>query len=382
MPEVEMVDIPDAVPPALVSQGWINRLAASRRFQAFAARTPFLRRIARVEGAAIFEVVQGFVRSQALVGLIELRILHQLSHGPLSVAALADASGVAAVRLQVLLQAGAGIGLLQRRRDGSFALTMRGAALLGVPGLEAMIRHHRAFYADMADPVALLRGQGQTQLAQFWPYVFGASGAGDPAVTATYSDLMAQSQTLVAEDTLALVDLTRARRLLDIGGGTGAFLAAVGAACPNPQLELFDLPAVVTGAQARFASAGLSARCVIHSGSFRDDPLPRGADVISLIRVLYDHSDATVTQLLSAVYEALPVGGQLIISEPMSGGARPDAITDVYFAFYTLAMQTGRTRSLVEIEIFLKAAGFTSICIKAGFRPYVTSVVTAVRTSQ
>jgi demethylspheroidene O-methyltransferase len=185
----------------------------------------------------------------------------------------------------------------------------------------------------------------------------------------------------VAEDTLRLVDFSKVRRLMDVGGGTGAFLTAVGQACNGPQLDLFDLPVVVGGATARFAKAGLSARCTIHPGSFRDDPLPQGADAISLIRVLYDHDDSTVARLLASVHAALPVGGRLVISEPMSGGAAPDPITDVYFAFYTLAMQTGRTRSMTEISGLLVAAGFENIKIHWGFRPYVTSVITAERVS-
>ncbi len=374
-----MTDIPQMPPKTMAAQGWVTRMAASRRFQAFAARMPFLRRIARAEGAAVFDVVQGFVRSQALVALVELRLLHRLSDGPATAETLSAGTGILTARMQILLQSGAAIGLLRRRRDGSFALTLRGASILGVPGLEAMIRHHHAFYADMADPVALLRGGDQTRLARFWPYVFGAEGASDPAVTATYSDLMAQSQTLVAEDTLQVVDLRSVRRLLDIGGGTGAFLTAVGLACPDPQLMLFDLPAVVPGARARIAAAGLTARCTIHAGSFRDDPLPQGADAISLIRVLYDHDDSTVADLLTAVHLALPPGGRLIISEPMSGGGRPDPITDVYFAFYTLAMQTGRTRSAAEIAALLTASCFINIRIHWGFRPYVTSVITATR---
>ena len=360
-------------------RGWINRLAGSRRFQAWAARMPVLRRIARAEGRALFDIVAGFVNSQALMALVELRILHILQGGPQSAEIMARQCDVPPDRMQILLQAGAGLGLLRRHKDGRFGLSMRGASMLGVPGLEGMVRHHRALYADLADPVALLRGGKTTELAQFWPYVFGAGGAVDPAVTATYSALMADSQGLVAEDTLRMVDFRSISRLMDIGGGTGAFLAAVGAAHPNLQLDLFDLPVVVTGAAARFANAGLAARTTIHRGSFRDDPLPRGADAISLVRVLYDHDDSTVLQLLSAVLDTLPPGGRLIVSEPMSGGANPDRATDVYFSLYTLAMQTGRTRSGAEIAALLGNIGYVSIRIHWGYRPFVTSVVTAER---
>ena len=312
------------------------------------------------------------MNAQALAALVELRVLHLLRDGPVSVPVLAGLCAVPVDRMQVLLQAGAGLGLLRRHRTGEFGLALRGASLLGVPGLEAMIGHHRALYADLADPVAFLRGGQETQLAQFWPYVFGGEGGAE--VSATYSTLMAESQVLVAEDTLAMVDLRGVKRLMDVGGGTGAFLAAVGAQYPGLALDLFDLPVVLQGAAAR-----LGQRVTLHPGSFRADPLPRGADAISLVRVLYDHSDSTVAALLAAVCDALPIGGRLIVSEPMSGGAKPDRATDVYFALYTMAMQTGRTRSADEIGAALATAGFVNIRKQTGFRPFITSVVTAER---
>lgn len=357
--------------------GWLLRLVASRGFQVWAARMPFLRRLARREGERLFDLVAGFVNSQVLAALVELRILHLLAEGPICPRLLADLCGIAPDRMQVLLQAGAGLGLLRRHRNGDFGLALRGASLLAVPGLEAMILHHRSLYADLADPVKLLRSDQPTALSLFWPYVFGAAGAVDPVVTARYSDLMADSQILVAEDVLALTDLSAVGRLMDVGGGAGTFLAAVAARYPAIALDLFDLPAVLTGTEARRLQSGLSTRVTLHPGSFRDDPLPRGASAISLIRVLYDHDDSTVARLLASVHDALPAGGRLIVAEPMSGGATPDRITDVYFAVYTLAMQTGRTRSAADISAALARAGFVNICYKRGFRTFVTSVITA-----
>jgi demethylspheroidene O-methyltransferase len=361
-------------------RNWLLRMAASRRFQSWAARMPVFRSIARRQGADLFDIVAGFVNAQVLMALVELRILQHLQQGPNSAPALSALCNVPAPRMQVLLQAGAGLGLLRRKKDGRFGLSVTGASMLGVPGLAQMVLHHRALYADLADPVAFFKGGTETELSRFWPYVFGAAGAVDPQVTATYSDLMAQSQVLVAEDVLRMVNLTDVRRLMDVGGGTGAFLAAVGATHPNLKLDLFDLPAVLQGAGQRLAQSGLSDRVTLHQGSFRDDPLPQGADAISLIRVLYDHDDSTVRDLLRAVHAALPIGGRIIIAEPMSGGAVPDRATDVYFAVYTMAMQTGRTRSSAEIAALLQENGFSTVCIHSGFRPFITSAVTAVRT--
>ncbi|MFL4472256.1 methyltransferase [Tateyamaria armeniaca] len=356
--------------------GWMNRLIARPGFQSWASRFPLTRGRARADGAALFDVVQGFVQSQVLMALVELDAFRRLRAGAQSAEALGRACDIPTDRMQVLLQAGAALGLLKRKRD-RYALARKGAALMGVPGLEAMIRHHKAFYDDLRDPVALLRGPDETKLSQFWPYVFGADVP--PADAATYSDLMAQSQRLVAEDTLRAVSLKGVSHLLDVGGGTGAFLEAAGRATPGMQMTLFDLPAVVPAAQGRFDAAGMADRVEIVPGSFRDQALPHGADAVSLIRVLYDHSDDTVRALLARVYDALPAGGRLIISEPMGGGARPDRAGDVYFAFYTMAMQTGRARSAAEIEALVTEAGFSQVHSPAPARAYVTRVLTAVR---
>ena len=359
-------DMPGA--PLGTGPGWAVRLTGQGWFHRLCARVPGLRQVARAEGAALFEVVSGFVRSQVLLALVELRVLHRLAEGPADTATLALAAGLPEARMQILAQAGAGLRLMKPKRGG-WQLTTRGAAFLAVPGLEGMVRHHPVLYGDLADPVAFFRGETRPELAGFWPYVFGG---GDAATAARYSRLMAESQALVAEDTLRLVSLRGVTHLMDVGGGTGAFLAAVAASHPSLRLTLFDLPVVVAGAR-------VPPEVAVVPGSFRVDPLPRGRDAISLIRVLYDHADATVAALLSACQAALPEGGRLIVSEPLSGGARPDPATDVYFAVYTLAMETGRTRSAAEIAGLMQAAGFRVEQGAKSLRPYVTSVLVGRR---
>lgn len=80
------------------------RLAGSRRFQLIAERVPFLRRIGRREGEELFDIVAGFVHSQVLYALVELRVLHLVAEGPQTVQALAAATGLAPERMQLLLQ--------------------------------------------------------------------------------------------------------------------------------------------------------------------------------------------------------------------------------------------------------------------------------------
>ncbi|MDU8910935.1 methyltransferase [Aestuariicoccus sp. MJ-SS9] len=368
----------DPGPSARSSPGWrtrLARIAARPGFQRWAARFPIARLIAKREGEELFDLVQGFVSAQVLFAIVELNLLHRLMDGPLTAGELAQGTGITPDRMGRLAQAGAALGLLRRDGADRFGITRKGAALVGVPGLEQMIRHHDVLYRDLADPVAFLKGDTDPELARFWPYVFGAQGAVDPATTATYSELMAQSQGLVAQDTLACVSLQGVTRLLDVGGGTGAFAEAAAEATPGLAVTLFDLPKVIDAARTRLA--GRADRIMLAEGSFRDDPLPGDADAISLIRVLYDHRDDTVRALLAKCHDALPKGGRLIVSEPMSGGARPDPAGDVYFAFYCMAMGTGTVRSQVRIAALCREAGFDRVQTPRARRPFVTSVVIA-----
>ncbi|MEM6594313.1 MAG: methyltransferase [Pseudomonadota bacterium] len=351
----------------------MTRLSASRGFQKWAARFPLTRGIVRREGEAIFDLLAGFCHSQVLMALVKLNVLQALLERPQNTRALAHRSAVPEPRMAVLLKAAAALSLVTQKRSAEWSLTQRGAALLGVPGLTEMIAHHNVLYRDLEDPVAFFRGTKDTELATFWPYVFG--GAMDPAVAATYSDLMAQSQVLVAEDTLRAFSFSNTQVLMDVGGGSGAFLEAVGCAYPTLQMRLFDLPEVAPSARDRFAQAGMGARFEAWSGSFRTDPLPRGADTISLVRVLYDHADETVEALLAACFAALPSGGRLVVSEPMSGGDSPNRAGDAYFALYTLAMGTGKARSSREISDLCHAAGFGDIRRPKAPRPFVTQCV-------
>ncbi|MDJ1017792.1 MAG: methyltransferase [Paracoccaceae bacterium] len=354
------------------------RLAASRGFQKWAARFPITRGVTRREGEAIFDLVAGFVHSQCLAALVEIGVLDWLLEAPMRLEAIAHRGGMPVDRVRVLLDAGVALELLKRTRRG-YGITRRGAALAGVPGLKGMIGHHAVLYRDLGDPVAFFRGETETELAAFWPYVFGAGAAEDPETAERYSRLMAESQALVAEETLAAVDLRGIRHLMDVGGGTGAFLTEALLAYPDLEATLFDLPAVVEVADARLQAAGVANRVAVRPGSFRDDALPEGADAISLVRVLYDHSDETVAALLGAVFQALPPGGRLIVSEPMTGGASPTRAGDAYFAIYTLAMNTGRTRSAGEIAALMRGAGFETVKAHRTVRPFVTSVVSGVR---
>jgi demethylspheroidene O-methyltransferase len=243
-----------------------------------------------------------------------------------------------------------------------------------------MIEHHALVYRDLADPVALLKGAaGETELMRYWRYGTGPDSAPDAREAVDYSALMSGTQSFVQGDVLDAYDFGRHKVVLDVGGGDGTFLAALAARWTGPRLMLFDLPAVAELAAGRFQRAGLSARASVFPGDFRVDALPKGADAVSLVRILHDHGDDTVEALLARVHAALAPGGRVVVAEPMADAPGHPRVGDAYFGFYLMAMGKGRPRSAGRLIDMLGQAGFTKARLVHTRRPMLTSMIVAER---
>lgn len=351
--------------------GWRNALLASPRFRSWAASFPLTRPIARRRAKAMFDINAGFIYSQIALAMVETGLIVRLADGPVSTEEAAHLADLPVEATDRLLKAAASLELAERVRDGRYMLGALGAALHGNRGIAEMIDHHRHLYADLADPVGLLRrGGGGGALAKYWAY----AQANDPAASAggsvaAYSELMAASQGMVAEQVVAAYDFGKHRRLLDVGGGQGVFVRAVKSANPEIDIALFDLPAVA-------ARAGDIAT---HGGNFFEDDLPIGFDLISLVRILHDHDDLPAMKLLRNIARALPSGGRLMIAEPMAETSGAESMGDGYFGFYLWAMGSGRPRSFAEIGAMLRSAGFTQIRQIRNDLPLITRIVVADR---
>ncbi len=340
---------------------WRNRLLSNPATQRAMMRLPLMRSVVRARARAMFDRVAGFTYSQILLAFIRLDVLQRLRDQPAGLAELAGDWAMTPAAADRLLRAGRALGLVESLGNDRWTLGEEGAALLGNPGIAEMIEHHQLLYADLSDPVALLRrGGGGGALQAYWHYA-GQAGEGRDDEVSAYSRLMAASQPFVAEQVIGSYPFGRHRAMLDVGGGEGAFATAVARAHPALQLGLFDLPAVGARARARLTAAGIVDRVTIHGGSFLHDPLPQGYDLVTLVRVLHDHDDEPALALLRSIRAALPTGGRLLIAEPMAGTRGAEASGDAYFGLYLWAMGSGRPRRADEIAAMLSACEFSRV---------------------
>lgn len=351
------------------------------RFHRFAARFPLTRPIARKRAGELFDLVGGFVYSQILQACVRLEVFSHVKAGPLTIDELAPRLGLRREAAARLIEGAAALRLLQKRGGETYGLGDLGAALLANPGVMAMVEHHALLYADLADPVALLKAEpgSPTALSEYWSYArahrpgdLNADQVGD------YSRLMAVSQAFVASEILDAYPLNRHAHVMDVGGGEGAFILAAARHAPHPSFTLFDLPAVADRARGRFATEGVAGRAQAIGGDLFDDrPLPAGADLVTLIRVLYDHPDDRAMAILRKARHAVAPGGALLIAEPMAGTPGAEAMGAAYFGFYLLAMRGGASRSAERLTSMVKAAGFSAVSPVKTHNPLLTGALLA-----
>lgn len=358
---------------------WRDARLTNARFRRWASSWAPTRWLVRRRARALFDVMAGFVYSQTLLACVRLRVIDHVAQGPRTLAQLSALTGVPEAGLLRLLDAACSLELLERRDTGAYGLGVLGAPMVGDAGIGAMVEHHALLYADLHDPVALIKADApQGEMAAYWSYAnHAAPGVLTDQQVASYSALMSATQPMIAEEVLQAVDLRGFRCLMDVGGGEGRFLLQAAARAPHLQLKLFDLPAVADRARERLVRAGLGGRCECHGGDFATQALPRGADIVTLIRVAFDHPDERVLQVLRAVHRSLDVGATLVLAEPMSATAGAEPMGDAYFGFYLMAMGKGRPRSPAQLGSLLRQAGFDGIRLAPTRLPLQTRVLVA-----
>lgn len=356
-----------------------NRLLVNPHFQRKAATLPLVRIIARRKARDLFDLCSGFVYSQVLLACVRLKLFHALAEAPRSVSEASILFGLPEDSMKCLLEAAESLDLLHQRNDGCFTLGTYGAAFLANPGIEKMVEHNVLLYEDLHDPVAFLKNSKEdTALSRYWTY----SRAKDPTKLTDreikdYSSLMSATQPLVAEEILDSYPFHKHTHLLDVGGGEGLFLCAAGKRFPHLTLTLFDLPSVIARAHDNFCTNKFGRRAQALGGNFFKDALPSGADIVTLVRILHDHGEDKVHQLLVNIHNVLPPHGRLLIGEPLAKTPGAEPMGAAYFGLYLKAMGSGRPRSASDIQQMLEKAGFSHASPLPTRFPLQTSLIVA-----
>ena len=94
----------------------------------------------------------------------------------------------------------------------------------------------------------------------------------------------------LARQIVASVGAEASRNLLDIGGGSGTYTIAFLRAVPEMRATIFDLPEVIEMAHERLKKEGLLDRTTLVPGSFYEDELPQGYDLVLISAIIDSNS--------------------------------------------------------------------------------------------
>jgi len=308
---------------------------------------------------ALRRLINGYQVTQAIRVATILGIPDLLADGPRTSDDLAAATGTHRGALYRLLRALAAAGIFREEGEQQFALTELGKRLrTDVPdslaGWAAFVGepYHWLVWGDLLHSV-------QTGEDAFHhvhgtdPWTFRAS---DPERSIGFDRAMAAVSSQVAAAVLAAYDFGRFDTVVDIGGGSGTFLAAILAKHPTMQGILFDLPHVVAGAGPVLAAAGVADRCTVGEGSFFES-VPTGGDAYVLKAVLHDWDDQSCIRILQTCRRAMTAGTVVLAIERDLG--LPNQNPDGKFSDLNMLVATGgRERTPEEYSRLFALAGF------------------------
>ncbi|HKU67598.1 MAG TPA: methyltransferase [Candidatus Baltobacteraceae bacterium] len=288
--------------------------------------------------------------SQSVAAFCELGLPHALAHGPRTAQELAAQGYGDRDALFRLLRALAAYDVVEHAGGERFALGHLGKALTGNASAAPMLLYgnapwHVAAYARLAQ--AIRQGRSGFELTEGKPMF--AYFQEHPEAGALFDAAM-QSLTPLFADAFALAyDFSGTPHVVDVGGGTGALLAAVLERYPSVRGTIFELPAVVARVRAIDRLAAVS-------GSILSDAPPQ-ADAYIFSHILHDWDDESCVRMLQNVRRAMPPHARVLVYEivapPPNNWWSQDRITDLEM----LAMLGGRERTREEFAQLLERAG-------------------------
>ena len=165
-----------------------------------------------------------------------------------------------------------------------------------------------------------------------------------------------------AKEVATLLDLSKTTRILDVGGGSGAFSFEFIRKNKKIKAVVFDLPTIVPITQGYIDREGFSGSVTTMAGDYLKDGFGEGYDFIFLSAVIHINSPDENRSLIRRCNAALDKGGQLVVLDHIMNEDRTEPNAGAIFALNMLVgTEKGDTYTESEIEAWMKDAGLKEI---------------------
>lgn len=307
-------------------------------------------------------LVSGFWSFKTFAAAVELDLFTRLAGGRTITVSKASAElGLADRPADLLFAACASLGLLEREGDGYRNSALAEEFLVaGKPyyfGGQVSYCDQRTYLAWHRVGEALRTDRPLTWDPDTQASMFETE---DPQLLGLFWEAMYSTSIFTARALGEAYDFGAHSRLLDVGGGAGAYPIELCRRFPTLRATVFDLPHVVSLATEKVAAAGLGDRIDTAAGNFlQDQTLPAGYDVMLFSMILHDWDESTNRELLAKCHAALPSGGAVVVSELLLNADRTGPAEAALMGMNMLVETVGgRNYSQTEYATWLTDAGF------------------------
>jgi len=157
------------------------------------------------------------------------------------------------------------------------------------------------------------------------------------------------------------VDDLPGRRVLDVGGRSGVYAAALLDRRPGARAAVLERPPVDTAARTLLGERGLDDVVDVLTGDMFTDPFPRGFDVHLFSQVLHDWDAERVEHLLAASFAALTPGGVLLDHDAHVDADRSGPLPVAEYSALLVHSTAGKCWSVGELSAMASRVGFVDL---------------------
>ncbi len=326
------------------------------------------------EAEDVSEIAFAFMGSKALFAALHLDLFTHLDDGPLDADTLSARTGVHPDRIVTLLTALASLGLVVPGAGG-YGNAPAAATFLSRNGkydfgdyLRFQIdRQMYPFLEQLNEAISGTLPPGRIDSYEAW--------MSDPEEARIYSRSQHAGSLGPARALARMNDLSDARRLLDVGGGTGAFAITLCTANPALSATIVDFPNVAAVGRDFIFEAGLSDRIVYREGNALETDWPDGQDVVVMSYLLSSIPGDAIAPTIRRAWEALAPGGRIFLHDfmvnPERSGPKLAALWQLQHTAFNPGARSVDTAWALET---VRAAGFG----EAGAAPLIPGMTTLV----
>ncbi len=311
-----------------------------------------------VDTTRLQRLARSYTETAVFYAAIDLELFTHVAAGADSIPSVAEATGISELNAERLVTVALAIGLLELESDGR---------IVNAPDCqEFMVKGSKRY----AGPWMTFT---RREVGDWFQLTEKLLDPTPPSELGMYDDLTVERARKYHAATYSIgmgagrrfcrqVDLSGRRKMMDLGGGSGAYSINAVKAFEGLEAVVFDLPPVTVVTQEYLEQNEVTDRVSTQGGDFINDDLPTGCDVAVMASNLPIYNAENIQKVVSKTFEALAPGGEMhLVGETLNS----DGVGPLDAALWGMAEihygSGGRAHSDAECIEYFRTAGFVDV---------------------